>query len=245
MKVIEIKQISEFLGEIEELRQSSEIHIDNSDLIFRGQSTDEKLLPRLARVDLRGDIRKIEKLMIEEFRRSSLPFTEFKTETLWDTLALAQHHGLPTRLLDWSYSAMAALWFAVRKPFDQNKSAKSGVLWILSLQLDDFHLELPEESRLEIRTLKIFRPKYVSSRIPAQSGVFTAHPLRGEKFTPLEEDADFEKKLFKMIIQTESFSEIRRFLQVCSVNYGSLFPDLDGLCKQIEWKYCRLHDEPN
>jgi len=102
-KVIEIKKLNEATG-------------NNAELIFRGQPVDQPLLPRLVRLDLRIEHeswKKTEALILEEFKRGLLPLSEFKPENNWDLLALAQHHGLPTRLLDWTYSALAALCFTV------------------------------------------------------------------------------------------------------------------------------------
>jgi len=119
------RSLSSLLAYIETLKRAELKAGNKSDFLFRGQSTDEPLIPRLARLKPRGKLLKIEQLMMAEFERQLLPFTEFEPKGAWDTLALAQHHGLPTRLLDWTYSVLAALWFCVRmKP----KSDKKGKL---------------------------------------------------------------------------------------------------------------------
>ena len=112
----EIQTLAEFITRIETLKYEHEVSGNNSELLFRGQREDKKLLPKLARLNLNGNIKKIEKLMLDEFKRASLPLAEFEPKDNWDWLALAQHHGLPTRLLDWTYSALVALWFAVQNP---------------------------------------------------------------------------------------------------------------------------------
>jgi len=112
---MEISSVSSFLALIEETKKAEVATGNDSDFLFRGQSTNESLLPRIARLTPKGKHPNIELLIIREFERLSLPFTEFEPKDQWDLLAVAQHHGLPTRLLDWSYSALAALWFCVKK----------------------------------------------------------------------------------------------------------------------------------
>jgi len=77
--------------------------------------------------------------MFKEFKRTSLALTDRDLVSDWDFLSLAQHHGLPTRLLDWTYSALAGLWFAVEQPPKEEQGApQSGVVWLLKTGVDDF-----------------------------------------------------------------------------------------------------------
>jgi hypothetical protein len=119
------KSVSSFLALIEQTKEAEISAGKKSDFLFRGQSTDEALIPRIARLKPKGKLPNIESLMLREFERLSLPFTEFEPKDEWDLLALAQHHGLPTRLLDWSYSALTALWFCVKKPPKKGSSTFS------------------------------------------------------------------------------------------------------------------------
>ncbi|MFZ0709190.1 MAG: FRG domain-containing protein [Terrimicrobiaceae bacterium] len=76
--------------------------------------------------------------LLRAFKRRSLPFLEMRPETDWDWLAVAQHHGLPTRLLDWSVDVLTAVWFAVERPADSRKcgndSRRAGVVWLFQAQ---------------------------------------------------------------------------------------------------------------
>ncbi len=197
---------------------------------------------------VKGKLPKVEQLLLTEFSRPSLPFREFEPADEWDLLALAQHHGAATRLLDWPRSAPAALWFAVRGPplrTDDGKRLHNGVVWVLCPLVEDFRQGVNRENPFEnkSRTL-IFRPKAVSRRIVAQSGVFTVHKIiDGGRFVPLERNSRYKSKLVKLIIPATQFSNLRKDLDMLNANAGLLFPDLDGLGEYLTWRFTKFKDE--
>src|SRR4030095_10118653 len=70
-------------------------------ILYRGQPIDKTLLPKIARYVVQ-DVDRVEREMLAEFQRRSLHLVNKHPDNLWDWLALAQHHGMATRLLDWS-----------------------------------------------------------------------------------------------------------------------------------------------
>lgn len=238
-----IKSIKQYIELIEQITENNKTKGNKADIIFRGQPVDKPLLPKLARLTLRGSFINLEKLILEEFKRGSYPLTEFKPENRWDILALAQHHGLPTRLLDWSYSALVALWFAVCNPSENNEN---GIVWILAGEVKNFINDEDIESKdpLTNDTIRIFRSKVVSRRISAQSGLFTIHKIgTNETIAPFEDDKEYKEKLTKVTIHPSSFAGIRKQLHILGVNSSTIFPDIDGFCKHLEWRYSRYSDE--
>lgn len=254
MAEIAITAVAQFVARIEAIKKGQLALGHKSDLLFRGQPCDKPLLPRLGRVVTRGKkLSNIEKLLLRDFDRSSLPFREFEPKNDWDLLALAQHHGLPTRLLDWTYSAIAALWFAVRNPPKAKPGGKefeTGVVWVLCALVDDFRLNTKRNGPFDNQSrTRIFRPKAISPRIAAQSGVFTVHRLQKHthdkklRFIPLERNLNYKDKLVKFVIPPAAFAGIRSELNMLNANAALLFPDLDGVCSYLSWRYSKLRDE--
>ncbi len=243
-----VRRVTEFVQRVHEIKKEEVRRGNKADLVFRGQPCDKPLLPKLGRRKPRGKIAKIERLMLEEFKRTSLPFREFEPSDEWDFLALAQHHGLPTRLLDWTFSSLAALWFATWNSAasrgDQT-SEQDGVVWALCAETNDFRLDTGSAGPLDnkSRTL-IFRPKIVSRRIAAQSGVFTVHKLMHNKyFIPLERNSRYKDRLVKLIVPVGAFPALRAELNMHGTNAATLFPDLDGLCAYLSGRYTKFDDE--
>jgi FRG domain len=233
-----VESLSEFLERVKTKKEAEEGKGKNADFIFRGQVRDKPLLPKIARLHfLHLDFENREKLMLEEFKRLSLGLTDLIPETDWDYLSLAQHHGLPTRLLDWTYQALPAVYFAVETaPEDDNDA----VVWLLKTRVKDFIQsdQLERISPFHNKRTRIYRPRAVARRIVVQGGLFTVHQLRSTgDFLELEENNRYSDRLVKFIIPASRYVHLRNELDGCGVNRASLFPDLDGLCAHLAWRY--------
>ncbi|WP_448103512.1 FRG domain-containing protein [Pedobacter panaciterrae] len=244
-----IQTVAEYIDQVDLLYM---VYVDkevNSELLFRGQSVDKPLIPKIGRLVLRKNTDsklKTEKLIIEEFRRGILPLSEFKPDNNWDLLALAQHHGLPTRLLDWSCSALIGLWFAVCHvpQVDSRGKLLDGIVWVFAPTSDDYRTDTVSVDPLSNNVTKVFRSSIISRRISAQSGIFTVHKiLKDDKFVRFENHKVFKEKLIPLHIKGEDFASIRKQLSMLGINYASVFPDIDGFCKNLEWRYAKQSDE--
>jgi len=240
-----INSVQDYVNFIDSEKRSNENKDIKVDFLFRGQQRDLPLLPKLGRVKLKGEIKNIENVMLKEFERTSYAFTEYQPKTKWDLIALAQHHGLPTRLLDWTYSALTALWFAVEDPpYIEHGETEDGVVWILIPEQDDYDLDTSLAEPLGNSLTKIFRPNVVSKRISSQAGVFTIHKIvKGGKFIKLENHIRFKTKLMKVIVPSGLFASLRKQLNILGINHSTAFPDLDGLCKHLSWRFSFHKDE--
>jgi len=141
------------------------------DRIWRGvASKQHRLKPSIAR----GTYDPVVELtLFQEFRRRARQFADTHLFSEWDLIALAQHHGLPTRILDWTYNPLVAAWFAVTSHPDHHKGCVTSILE--PPQVD------PEKEMgpFSVSQVLLFRSDIVSPRIIAQEGVFTVHPKPG------------------------------------------------------------------
>ena len=221
-----------------------ETYLTLDTVMFRGQSDgapNKQLLPSIARLDLKASIIDLEKEMLGECTRNRPPFLNITPATTWDWLALAQHHGLPTRMLDWTLNPLAALWFVVNQP---PLPGTNGVIWILQANDKDFAKPNEMES-LECKRHMIFRPRHITERITAQLAYFTVHKgWKGEPvFEPLEDSRQFGNRINRIEIPGDRFAHLRFHLNRFGINHASIYPGLEGLSHHISWQIAKYKDE--
>jgi len=209
-----------------ELHDVLEKHSTN-DTIFRGvKSVDYPLIPSIGRIKWYRQIspsRQEREFLFEAFKHRAIPSLEFTPLDNWDWLTLAQHHGLPTRLLDWTLNPLAATYFAVE---DDSFTGDSVVYAHSKLkQLDTRRYPDP----FEVSSVSYYFPRYVTRRLIVQAGAFTIHPVPSE---PLNIDMDGVERI---IIKASARREIKKVLYRYGIHRASLFPDLDGLCAHLKW----------
>jgi hypothetical protein len=235
-----IATVSGFISLIETIKRQEEDAGNKADFIYRGQQENWELEPKLARKVPPGKRANTEQIIFDEFKRTSLAYTRLRPETDWELLAIAQHYGLPTRLLDWTYSALAGLWFAIGKgPSFKNGVPKDGVVWLLKTRRQDFlDPETPGTPFAPTRTV-IYRPNAITERIMAQRGIFTVHRMMpdDERFILFEKNTKYRDRLVKFYIEPGEFVPMRKHLDGCGVNEVTLFPDLAGLSADLAWRY--------
>ena len=214
---------------------------------FRGHTNGEwALVPGIYRADNRrfqdeDDFR-------DDFRRRAWPYLRgvaHEPSSDWEWYFLMQHQGLPTRLLDWSESALVSLFFATSNMDTVNNPA----VWVLNpwslnhrvAKKGDVILS-PSEPKtvrylLERFTRKplppypiVIEPPLKSNRIAAQKGVFTLH---GRNVKALERYAALKPYVLKIEISRKKVPELRDQLLVAGLTETTVFPELPALSREL------------
>jgi len=242
----EIHKVEDYLRVIKEYKAKNTKKGNVEDFLFRGQEVDHPLIPKISRLKPKGDFQETERLLLYEFKRTNplLLDTAAAKYDDWDYLTLGQQFGLPTRLLDWSNNALAALWFATGTDPLKEEFTGYAVVWVMMGETEDFKLNTEESHPFDIKTTRIFRPRIIKQRINNQSGVFSIQPTSEilEKVA-LNDTDEFKDKLLKIRVPSGSFIDIRSDLNTLGINAFTIFPELEGLCNYLQWRYFHSHNK--
>lgn len=254
-----ISELSEFLSAVKDLSCKS------GPTWFRGQSDRKyKLTPGLFRhkdIETNPDphvrAQEIESNLVERFRNQSVPYvgSKFVHEDEWGQLFFMQHYRIPTRLLDWSYSPLVALHFALFSPDPKKKPEDACAVWVLHPESWNgaalahqrapkriYGTTSPESQSYKTSTAYKVRNAdaigidgiHNSPRIVAQQGVFT---IFGATTSPLEEQFQANQypgeALSVITIKKESIDSLRAEIIHAGIVETTIYPDLEGLASRL------------
>ena len=225
---------------------------------FRGLSrANMSLTSSLIRLAGDADVARVEMALLRNFRKYAHSEGE-RARSIWDWLALGQHRGLPTRLLDWTYSPLVALHFATDLVGDMDFD---GAVWCVNFVEANRRLPprlkrimqhegsetLTTDMLAPFETLRAFdamartpflvflEPPTVDRRILNQHALFS---LMSSPRADMEEWLARHPELSRRVTVPAALKwEIRDKLDQANINERILFPDLDGLSRWLARYY--------
>lgn len=231
-----------------------------SNLAFRGLS-DARYPLRTSLARLEGPYADLEYHLLRNFRKyARLEGPPDLADSEWKWVTLGQHHGLPTRLLDWTYSPLVALHFATSAI---DRFEVDGVVWCVDYVA--CHRELPDELARVLETagahvltiqmlecvtrdlrafdglarerpfVAFFEPPSLDARLVNQYALFSVLPDATAKLDAWLADRPALHR--RVIIPREVKWEIRDKLDQANVTERVLFPGLDGLAHWLARHY--------
>jgi len=245
-----VRSVSKFISTVTSIRDRwTSANGEFFDPWFRGQ-TDASwgLTPSIYVRKLQDD----EEAIRADFIRRAAQLTIGRVpNSEWGWYFLMQHHRCPTRLLDWTDSAMVALFFAINSndPSDLNVKTDAAVWmldpwWLNKVVLGRYTVVesdwtdakpyLPpiyKQARLRKRYPIAIDPPHVAPRVAVQRSRFTVHGT-----IPNGLEAVAAKKGARLVcitIAKTAIQSMRLDLQTCGVTDTTLFPDLEGLSRDL------------
>jgi hypothetical protein len=147
-------------------------------------------------------------------------------------LAMAQHHGLPTRLLDWSYSPYVAAYFAFSWfMFEEKAKEQMGNVAIWILDRDEVVKKAPE-GQLQIISVQ----DYENNRLGSQFGLFTYLKTNESNLEDYltSPPVDLSSALKKLEIPRSEAREALQDLILMGIHHGTIFPGREGIAHTIK-----------
>jgi FRG domain len=231
--------------------------------VYRGSSNASNALftslDRLGGINPPHTKADLEEHILRNFIRYSRPHLGTEPVNDWEQLVSAQHHGVPTRLLDWTYSPLVAAFFATR-PSDVREERDRAVWRLdwkmlhekfqfpaLSLLIKDLDVLFGKEGHFTPWALMrrgaerdfacLLEPPSLDQRIVAQAAVFTLCSDKTRPFDAFLSDHGLGGALTKYVMPASEVGRMRDQLDLVGVDERRLFPDLDGVAEAIRRYY--------
>ncbi|MDO5475635.1 MAG: FRG domain-containing protein [Eubacteriales bacterium] len=262
IREIEISTMEDLFRMVSEQEYREDLGRHRNLFIYRGEPNASYTLSTSLRRHCKDKSKLLEPPMLLNFTKYAVLEEPTIQDSVWNQMILGQHHGLPTRLLDWSFSPMIALHFAMTEDDLEEMDAHDAVIW--RIDIHELHDMLPRKYRaiidkynttvfsvdmlkevcssldqydedMQNQSIVIIEPPSLDPRIVNQYSFFSIIP------DPMDDIVDFLKThtslTARFIIRKELRWRIRDMLDHQNITERIVYPGLDGLSRWLGRHY--------
>ena len=259
---VRIETVEDLMPLLSEQEYRPEIGRNRNGYLYRGMPDSEyKMQTSLSRCckDLQ---KRLEPAILNNFAKYAIREDPTVTQSVWNRMITGQHNGLPTRLLDWSHSALVALHFATTEENLAEMADHDCVVWRIDMNEQINHL--PEKYRIAVgkeqttlfnvemlsaitdsldqydedmgdHSMVILEPPSTNNRIIMQYSFFSVIPMG---MPDIERYLDERTNhTVKYVIDRRLRWRVRDMLDQLNISERLFFPGLEGLSKWIARHY--------
>lgn len=261
IEIIELNNIGELIDFPFLEKEKDEKKYGRMNYTFRGQNNEAYSLTSGLRRTSRKDFGYLERRLLNNFKKYGQIIEDRLCSSTWENMIIAQHHGIPTRCLDFSLSPIVALHFALTG----NVYGKNAVVWainhgeihrnllpgryksILSKNeavsftvdmLQEMNISIDEYNQdMENKSFMFLEPPSIDNRIVNQFSHLAILPNALDPLDDFLNSISLEKIVYKFIVPYDKIDLFRRQLDYMNITERVLFPGLDGLADYLKRRY--------
>lgn len=257
-----ISDMSAIMEILSEQDYNEKIQRNRSSFIYRGMPNVKFHLETSIKRNCKHKQFELEASILRNFTKYAAIDQPELNQSVWSQLILGQHHGLPTRLLDWTFSPMTALHFSTSGEDVSKMDKHDSILWKLDSR--EIKYLLPDKYRMELkkehatfftvdmlekvakdlhgydedmgnRAMVLIEPPSLEQRIANQYSYFSVIP---NEMTDVEAFLnEYTNNTVKYVIDKNLRWRVRDMLDQMNINERMIYPGLDGLSQWLKRHY--------
>lgn len=262
VKIVEVKRMDDIAKILTKQEYDKKVNRHRSNFLYRGVPNIEYKLETSLKRNCKNKQIELENNILRNFTKYAATEEPELKDSVWRQMIIGQHHGLPTRLLDWTYSPLIGLHFATSGEDLNNMDKHDGVLWQIDIgelnsllpnkyeeQLKNndaylFTLDMMKgiaddidtyDKDMQDKSMVLIEPPSIDQRIINQYSYFAVIPSEIKNIEDfLEKETN---KTVKYILNKDLRWEIRDMLDTMNIHERIVYPGLDGLSAWLKRHY--------